>query len=82
PFNGCKETRKECRPRRCTNPHKCYLRAQAMLDSLQSKWNPQRPQPEDYEQFPSGDADPEWVEFNPVVTTEGTITDVFRIFTE
>jgi ribonuclease HI len=81
---ACTDTRRECRPRRCANPHKCYVRAQAMLDSLEGKWNPMCPQPEDYEgnQQANDEQDPDIVEFNPIVTTHGTITDVFRIFTQ
>jgi exonuclease III len=80
--DACKETRKECRPRKCANPHKCYTHARKMLDSLQDKWNPMRPQPEDYEENPEHreENDPEWVEFNPTITTHGKITDTFRIF--
>ncbi|KAJ7108887.1 hypothetical protein C8R43DRAFT_905275, partial [Mycena crocata] len=80
---ACKDTRRECRPRRCANPHQCYLRAREMMDLLQNKWNPMHAQPEDYEdgQFEADEnGDPEMVEFNPLVTVKGTISDTFRIF--
>ncbi|KAJ7183005.1 hypothetical protein C8R43DRAFT_869252, partial [Mycena crocata] len=82
---ACKDTRRECRPRRCANPHQCYLRASLMMNLLQDKWNPLRAQPEDYEehQFDAGaNDDPEMVEFNPQVTVSGTVSDTFRIFTQ
>lgn len=57
-----------------------------MLNSLQDKWNPSQPQPEDYEELQIAAADPgqspDMVEFNPNITTHGTITDAFRIFTK
>ncbi|KAJ6615746.1 hypothetical protein B0H10DRAFT_1800811 [Mycena sp. CBHHK59/15] len=93
--NACKETRRECRPGGCRNPHKCYLRARAMLSSLQNKWNPLQPQPEDYEEEPGvnggPEQDPDMMEFNPNVkvdpihprrTSRGAITDAFHIFTK
>ncbi|KAJ7680155.1 hypothetical protein B0H17DRAFT_1232324, partial [Mycena rosella] len=75
--DACAATRRECRPRRCQNPHLCYARAYEMMASLQHKWNPptQRATKEPGE-------DPEMVEFNPDVTTQGTLTNVFCIFTE
>ncbi|KAF7367382.1 DNA polymerase epsilon catalytic subunit [Mycena sanguinolenta] len=55
-----------------------------MLESLQDKWNPMCPQPEDYENQNQADNqdDPDWIEFNPKVTVEGELTEAFRIFTQ
>ncbi|KAJ6621979.1 hypothetical protein B0H10DRAFT_2214790 [Mycena sp. CBHHK59/15] len=58
--------------------------ARDMLNSIHDKWNPMRNQPEDYENEhqPEDPDNPEWIEFNPKVTTEGEIGDTFRIFTQ
>jgi hypothetical protein len=54
-----------------------------LLNSLEDKWNPLIPQPEDYENIPREalQLDTKEVLFNPKITTEGTLSDAFRIFT-
>ncbi|KAJ7858875.1 hypothetical protein B0H13DRAFT_2356350 [Mycena leptocephala] len=69
----------------CTNPHKYYLKARALLNSLDDKWNPLRPQPEDDENEPLSEPialEPNEVFFDPKITTKGTLADTFRIFTD
>ncbi|KAJ7141887.1 hypothetical protein C8R43DRAFT_892320 [Mycena crocata] len=68
----------------CRYPHSCYVKARALLDALHAKWDPRRPQPEDYEaaQAPRALQDDESIEFDPTITTHGTIADTFRIFTK
>ncbi len=71
----------------CLNPHLCCLRARAMLDTLPSKWDPRRRQPEDYEDrqmdelranLPSS----ELIPFDRTITTHGDLGHAFRIFTD
>lgn len=68
----------------CKNPHRCYGKARDLLDTLHEKWDPRKPQPEDYEteQAPQEGPNPETVEFDSRITTHGTIADTFRIFTK
>ncbi|KAJ7271394.1 hypothetical protein B0H12DRAFT_1003102, partial [Mycena haematopus] len=68
----------------CKTPDKCFTRARRLLDALHEKWDPRKPQPEDYEeeQEPLGDPDSESAQFDPRITTHGTIADTFRIFTK
>ncbi|KAJ7138536.1 hypothetical protein C8R43DRAFT_823953, partial [Mycena crocata] len=77
----CRATRTETG---CQNPHQCYCRARNLLDSLYAKWNPLKPQPEDYEeeQAPREGLSPETVDFDSRITTRGTVADTFRIFTK
>ncbi|KAJ7106483.1 hypothetical protein C8R43DRAFT_832158, partial [Mycena crocata] len=67
----------------CKDPHRCFCKARELLNALHDKWNPMKPQPEDYEEryAPVPRADPNEVEFDPRITTHGTIADTFRIFT-
>jgi ribonuclease HI len=55
-----------------------------MLDSLEKKWDPWYPQPEDVEDeiAPQPCENPDAVEFDPRIITYGTIADMFRIFTQ
>ncbi|KAJ7432428.1 hypothetical protein B0H11DRAFT_1613277, partial [Mycena galericulata] len=57
-------------------------KARDLLDALHEKWDPREPQPEDYENemAPHIHEDPDTVDFDPRVTTHGTIADTFRIF--
>ncbi|KAJ7155938.1 hypothetical protein C8R43DRAFT_1125843 [Mycena crocata] len=68
----------------CRYPQNCYAKARALLDALHAKWDPRRPQPEDYEeaQAPAALEEDESVEFDSRITTHGTIADTFRIFTK
>ncbi|KAJ6498521.1 hypothetical protein C8R47DRAFT_971760, partial [Mycena vitilis] len=74
----CKETRTQCQG--CTNPNKCYLKARQLLNSLEPKWNPLLPQPEDYEDIPALNANETL--FDPTISVKGDLRDTFRIFTE
>ncbi|KAK7029102.1 hypothetical protein R3P38DRAFT_2407535, partial [Favolaschia claudopus] len=72
----------------CGHPHKCYLKAQALLNSIEDKWDPRVMQPEDYirknllrDQEPTAHEDENTADFDTRVTTKGTLADVFRIFT-
>ncbi|KAJ7247772.1 hypothetical protein C8J57DRAFT_1080606, partial [Mycena rebaudengoi] len=68
----------------CEHPGKCYKKCKALLDVLEEKWDPRYAQPEDYEDdiAPQPSDDPDTVEFDPRITTHGTIGDTFRIFTQ
>jgi hypothetical protein len=67
----------------CQNPNACYSKARDLLNALEEKWDPREPQPEDHEEYhaPEAEADQETVDFDPGITTHGTIADTFRIFT-
>ncbi|KAJ7276720.1 hypothetical protein C8J57DRAFT_1061546, partial [Mycena rebaudengoi] len=66
----------------CQHPGLCYDKCKAMLDSLEEKWDPRYPQPEDVEDeiAPELCENPNAVEFDPRITTHGTLADTFRIF--
>ncbi|KAJ3714409.1 hypothetical protein C8R42DRAFT_632817, partial [Lentinula raphanica] len=69
------------RARRCNSPFKCYTRANEILRTLPPKWNPATEQPEEL----SGELDghqEDGATFDNRITVEGTLADVFRIFTE
>ncbi|KAJ6548853.1 hypothetical protein B0H19DRAFT_855805, partial [Mycena capillaripes] len=80
---ACTQTRIECST--CISSHKCYMRARFLLNTLEDKWNPLRPQPEDYEALDAANPAPlreHESRFNPKITTEGDLTGTFRIFCE
>ncbi|KAJ6541344.1 hypothetical protein B0H19DRAFT_958570, partial [Mycena capillaripes] len=68
----------------CRHPHLCFQKSRELLDSLEEKWDPRYMQPEDFEEYqtPTAEADSETAEFDSRVTTDGTLADIFRIFTE
>ena len=68
---------------KCSNPHKCFLKAQALLNKLPEKWNPMNERPEDYEnvETPLYD-DRGLMPFDHRITQYGTLADAFRVFTE
>ncbi|KAJ6539316.1 hypothetical protein B0H19DRAFT_961618, partial [Mycena capillaripes] len=68
----------------CLHPNKCYARARELLNSLEYKWDPRMMQPEDYEEYqkPADHDENGTAAFDPWVTTDGTLADVFRIFTD
>ncbi|KAK0488257.1 hypothetical protein EDD18DRAFT_1081474 [Armillaria luteobubalina] len=87
---------KKCRCQRCviaqgqgcTNPNKCYKRAEILLRALPLKWNPLHEQPEDSEppvdtSEDNGIQQDHGIErtFNRNLTDAGTLADAFRIFT-
>ncbi|KAL1939020.1 hypothetical protein VTO73DRAFT_10280 [Trametes versicolor] len=68
----------------CSNPHRCYVRAKLLLDTLPPKWDPRGTHQEDYElatQADEPEGDSESV-FDGRVTTTGALSDTFRIFTD
>lgn len=69
---ACAAIRTECP--QCSNPHKCYRKARDLLNSLEDKWNPLPPQPEDYEDAPGQPfvLTEKEAMFNPKITTGGT----------
>ena len=78
--NKCRETRLNSQ---CPNPHKCFLKAQALLGKLPEKWNPMNEFPEDYENIePPPQEDENLRPFNYKITQYGTLADAFRVFTE
>ncbi|KAJ7601723.1 hypothetical protein DFH06DRAFT_902622, partial [Mycena polygramma] len=70
----------------CLHPNKCYAKAREMLNSLEYKWDPRMMQPEDWEEHQKpaeqDGGDPAVVEFDSRITTNGTLGDAFRIFTD
>ncbi len=68
----------------CASPHKCFLKAKQLLDSLPPKWNPSTPLPseiiipmEDEEEDEQGG---HASFFQPCLVTRGSLSDAFRIF--
>ncbi|CAK5280006.1 unnamed protein product [Mycena citricolor] len=57
-----------------------------MLDSLDPKWDPRKPQPEDYEHRMTPQTEKidgiETIDIDQRITTTGTVADIFRIFTD
>jgi hypothetical protein len=67
----------------CDYPNACYMKATQLLDCLPYKWDPRKPQPEDYEVAESAEPDDDgWVIFDRTVSVTGTLAEIFRIFTE
>ncbi|KAJ3871288.1 hypothetical protein F5051DRAFT_314280, partial [Lentinula edodes] len=63
----------------------CMNQAHKLLNTLPEKWDPRSELPEDYQNEPTlTDVDKEQkrVPFDARVTTEGTLADIFRIFTD
>ncbi|KAJ3753757.1 hypothetical protein EV360DRAFT_25337, partial [Lentinula raphanica] len=63
----------------CDSPFRCLTRAGEILRALPHKWNPSMQQPEDADEereLPNG------LHFDNRITTTGSLTDAFRIFTE
>jgi ribonuclease HI len=69
---------------KCLHPSKCYHKAREMLNSLECKWDPRLMQPEDYEDYqkPAGQDESGAADFDSRITTNGTLGDAFRIFTD
>ncbi|KAH9858876.1 hypothetical protein C2E23DRAFT_718170, partial [Lenzites betulinus] len=72
--------------KRCSNPHRCYERAERLLGALPPKWDPRGEHPEDYEEEQANSHMTAGVEdaqlFDRRVTTTGALSTVFRIFTD
>ncbi|KAJ3739259.1 hypothetical protein DFH05DRAFT_1407723, partial [Lentinula detonsa] len=65
----------------CKSPYKCFSRANEIMKTLPPKWNPTvGPQNED--RMDQNQALGEGIKFDYRITTEGTLADAFRIFTE
>ncbi|KAJ3724919.1 hypothetical protein DFJ43DRAFT_965801, partial [Lentinula guzmanii] len=62
--------------------NQCMNRAKQLLVTLPQKWNPCSVLPEDFE--PQEGETPRRREgtFDPRITTKGTLSDAFRIFTD
>ncbi|KAI0822589.1 hypothetical protein BC628DRAFT_1287317, partial [Trametes gibbosa] len=71
---------------RCANPHRCFDKAKAFLDTLPSKWDPRCEHPEDYEEKQMNELLTVGVTngqiFDWTVTTYGSVGNIFRIFTD
>ncbi|CDO76537.1 hypothetical protein BN946_scf184769.g1 [Trametes cinnabarina] len=70
----------------CCNPHRCYTRAENFINLLPPKWDPRGEHPEDYEEAQMEEALTGGFEdatvFDRRKTTHGTVSSVFRIFTD
>ncbi|THV02272.1 hypothetical protein K435DRAFT_653642, partial [Dendrothele bispora CBS 962.96] len=67
----------------CNHPNLCMLRAQDLLDTLPTKWDPHAEQPGDNE--PSLTSLPSQKDeeiFDYRLSTSGNLSDIFRIFTD
>ncbi|GLB44704.1 putative RNA-DNA hybrid ribonuclease activity [Lyophyllum shimeji] len=62
----------------CMNPHGCFYKAKVLLDTLPPKWDP-RAVLEDEQ--PTEESNEEWTMFKRHLVTEGTVAEIFRIFT-
>ncbi|EIN10797.1 hypothetical protein PUNSTDRAFT_63914, partial [Punctularia strigosozonata HHB-11173 SS5] len=84
PRKNCKcTTCKTMRETGCLNPHKCYVKAEELLDTLPPKWNPRGVKPEDYEPGEIIEQNPDdSLNFDHRLTTRGNLREIFRIFTE
>ncbi|KAL7280190.1 hypothetical protein ACG7TL_006609 [Trametes sanguinea] len=80
---ACTHCEREITETRCAHPERCYIRAQELMDTLPGKWDPRRPQPEDWEEADHQSFEPEdgAVAFDRRITTRGCLADTFRIFT-
>lgn len=68
----------------CSNPHRCFTRAERILNLLPSKWDPRGVHPEDHEEEDMRRAEAmgqDAVIFDRRVTTHGAVGSTFRIFT-
>ncbi|KAH9910149.1 uncharacterized protein BXZ73DRAFT_36489, partial [Epithele typhae] len=85
PCAECKEMKETTG---CLNPHKCFERAKAYLDTLPPKWDPRGEHQEDHETAQLEEAKRTFEEvedtviFDPRVTTRGNISSTLRIFTD
>ncbi|KAE9404984.1 hypothetical protein BT96DRAFT_774193, partial [Gymnopus androsaceus JB14] len=61
----------------CEHPHACARQAVKLLDTLPPKWDPRNELPEDYYNTTEN-----IMPFDNRVTTDGTLGDIFRIFTD
>ncbi|KAJ3963514.1 hypothetical protein EV361DRAFT_784738, partial [Lentinula raphanica] len=69
------------RTQQCQSPFRCFSRANEIIRIIPPKWNPMENQPGDNVTEPNQGAENE-VTFDKQITTEGTLADAFRIFTE
>jgi ribonuclease HI len=60
------------------NPHSCFSKAKALLNTLPPKWDPHFVVED---QQPPVEPDEEWSSFERQMVTEGTVAEIFRIFT-
>ncbi|KAJ3978667.1 hypothetical protein F5890DRAFT_1393221, partial [Lentinula detonsa] len=79
---GCNEIRAKWK---CEHPHGCANQAKKLLDTLPPKWDPRSELPEDYqgEYKTSREENRNNIKpFDKRITTAGSISDIFRIFTD
>ena len=62
----------------CMNPHGCFSKAKMLLDTLPPKWDPRTVVKDEQ---PVVEPDEEWTTFERQMVTEGTVAEIFRIFT-
>ncbi|KAJ3766253.1 hypothetical protein FB446DRAFT_654082, partial [Lentinula raphanica] len=65
----------------CQSPFKCFSRANEIMRAIPPKWNPMGRQPSDENVEVNPNLGNEII-FDKQITTEGTLADAFRIFTE
>ncbi|KAF8059889.1 hypothetical protein FPV67DRAFT_1424514, partial [Lyophyllum atratum] len=61
----------------CMNPHGCFSRAKSLLDALPPKWDPRAM----IEMDQLAEDPEEWTIFWREIVTEGSLAEIFRIFT-
>ncbi|KAE9409448.1 hypothetical protein BT96DRAFT_771415, partial [Gymnopus androsaceus JB14] len=68
----------------CEHPHGCAQQATKLLNTLPPKWDPRSELPEDYQEPPKIHPNEigNKIQFDSQVTTKGTLTDIFQIFTD
>ncbi|KAJ3852475.1 hypothetical protein EV368DRAFT_74017 [Lentinula lateritia] len=79
---GCSELREMYH---CDHPHGCINQTKKLLDTLPEKWDPRSELPEDYQyenKLTEADKIEKCMIFDARVTTEGSLADIFRIFTD
>ncbi|THU93283.1 hypothetical protein K435DRAFT_613767, partial [Dendrothele bispora CBS 962.96] len=65
----------------CEHPQGCMKQALKLINTLPPKWDPRSVLPEDYQRKPR-ETEPDWIIFDNRVTTNGTLADIFRLFTD
>ncbi|KAE9390221.1 hypothetical protein BT96DRAFT_784954, partial [Gymnopus androsaceus JB14] len=66
----------------CQHPHDCIRQATKPLHILPPKWDPRQERPEDYQKLQEITDDNEnRINFDNRVRTNGSLADIFRIFT-
>ncbi|KAG6914510.1 hypothetical protein DXG01_009287 [Tephrocybe rancida] len=68
----------------CPHPNRCVKKAQELLDTLPTKWDPRSPPFDSLARVPNGDDENQGTDryFNRQAIVKGNIAEIFRIFTE